>query len=101
MAADVKYDIRDITAEIRAWCDQVYPDRTRDQMISKIMEEFQELAEKPLDAWEMADILIIMLDLCHHLGFDIAKIVHHKMDINRKRQWQVNEQGILKHVSPT
>ena len=94
----VKYDIREITAQINKWCDEVYPTRTRDQMIEKLKEEFAELAERPLDAWEMADIMIILLDLCDHLGFDIAKVIHHKMDINAKRSWQITEQGILKHV---
>lgn len=94
----VKHDMREITAQIKQWCDEVYPTRTRDQMIAKLQEEFQELAERPLDAWEMADIMIILLDLCDHLGFDIAKIIAHKMDINRQRTWQITEQGILKHV---
>lgn len=94
----VPYDIREMTALIKHWCDEVYPTRTRDHMIAKLKEEFQELADRPLDAWEMADIVIIMLDLCDHLGFDIAKIVHHKMDINRKRTWNITDEGILKHV---
>jgi predicted house-cleaning noncanonical NTP pyrophosphatase (MazG superfamily) len=94
----VPYDVRDITAQIKQWCDEVYPTRTRDHMLAKLQEEFKELAERPLDAWEMADVMIIMLDLCDHLGFDIAKIVHHKMDINRKRSWNITKEGILKHV---
>lgn len=98
---DIPYDIRKITELIQDWCDQVYPDRTRDQMVAKLQEEFAEFAERPLDAWEMADIIIILFDLCNHLGFDIAKVVHHKMDINRRRQWRITEQGILKHVDPT
>jgi hypothetical protein len=101
MAAKILYDVREMTAMIQAWCDEVYPDRTKDQMITKLMEEFQELRERPLDAWEMADIFIIMLDLCNHLGFDIAKVVHHKMDINRQREWSINDDGILKHVKPS
>lgn len=95
----VSYDIREITSSIKEWCDQVLPDRTRDQMVTKLMEELQEFSDRPLDAWEMADIIIILFDLCDHLGFDIAKVVHHKMDINRRRQWRITEQGTLKHVA--
>lgn len=98
--SQVTYDIREITEAIQLWCDEVYPDRTKEQMIAKLKEEFEEFSEKPLDAWEAADIIIILFDLCNHLGFDIAKVVHHKMDINRKRQWQINEKGVLKHVKP-
>lgn len=98
--ADIPYDLRSIRDGIVEWCDQVHPDRTTDQMTKKLLEEFNEFAERPLDAWEMADILIILIDLCDHLGFDIAKIVHHKMQINRKRNWNLSEQGILNHVEP-
>ena len=94
----VKYDIREITAAIKLWCDEVYPTRTRDQMITKLQEEFKELAERPLDAWEMADIAIILFDLSDHLGFDLARVIHHKMDINKKRIWNIDAQGILHHV---
>jgi len=93
----VEYDIREITARIKRWCDEVYPTRTRDQMISKLQEEFSEFAAAPLDAFEMADIAIILFDLSDHLGFDLAKVINHKMDINKRRVWRVNENGILKH----
>ena len=99
MGIDVKYDLRDMTSDIVEWCDKVYPTRTRDQILAKLQEEFQELMDRPLDAWEMADLAILLIDLTHELGFDLAKIVAHKMDINKHhRKWEVNEQGLLKHV---
>jgi len=97
----VKSDIRELTAEIKQWCDEVYPTRTRDHMIAKLREEFQEFLDEPLNAWEMADIMIIMLDLADCLGFDLPKIISHKMDINRnQRTWTVKD-GILKHDRST
>lgn len=96
----VKSDIRELTVEIKQWCDEVYPTRTRDQMVEKLREEFEEFLAEPLNAWEMADIMIIMLDLAQHLGFDLATVIHHKMDINRnQRTWSVVD-GILKHDRP-
>lgn len=99
--AAVDSDIRVITAKIEAWCDQVYPGRTKEQMIEKLKEEFQELTDRPLDAWEMADIAIILFDLANHLGFDLPKLIHHKMEINNRRKWEINGQGLLKHVKDT
>lgn len=99
MTIKAEYDLRVITADVVEWCDKVFPERTRDHMITKLQEEFAELGERPLDAWEMADIFIVLVDLAHELGFDLAKVAAHKMDINKNhRQWAVNEQGILKHV---
>lgn len=95
MAAVIS-DIRELTASITEWCDQVHPDRTGEQMIKKLEEELKELLERPLDAWEMADLLIILFDLCNHYGFDAAKLIHHKMNINRKRTWSIKD-GVLKH----
>ena len=94
---EVRYDIRDMTKDIQNWLDEVYPDRTLDSTLAKLREELQELSERPLDGWEAADVVILLFDLCDIVGFDLAKLVHHKMNINRKRKW-VKTDGVLKHV---
>jgi predicted house-cleaning noncanonical NTP pyrophosphatase (MazG superfamily) len=99
--AAVTHDLREITAEIVQWCDGVFPDRTVELVAEKLAEEMQELKDQPFDAWEMADVLIILLDLCDMLGFDPAKLIKHKMSVNKKRSWLINEQGLLKHDSTT
>lgn len=99
MGLDVKYDLREITKDVTSWCDEVYPTRTRDQMIAKLKEELHEWLQRPLDAWELADLFIIALDLSNEMGFDLGRLIAHKMDINKHhRKWEVNEQGLLKHV---
>lgn len=94
---EVSYDLREINKDIQTWLLEVYPDRTLDQVIAKLSEEIGELQERPLDGWEIADVLILLLDLCDMAGFDPAKLVKHKMDTNKKRQWQIVN-GLLKHV---
>lgn len=93
----VTYDIREITDDIKSWLDEVYPERGVESTIAKLQEELNEISEKPLDAWEMADLLIVLFDFCDILGFDIAKIVKHKMDINKERNWAITG-GVFKHV---
>lgn len=93
----VTYDLREINANIQEWLLHVHPDRTLDQVLEKLHEEIKELQERPLDGFEIADVLILLLDLCDMAGFDLAKLVKHKMDINRKREWKLNN-GVLKHV---
>jgi NTP pyrophosphatase (non-canonical NTP hydrolase) len=37
---------------------------------------------------EMADIVIRVLDLCEHLGFDLAEVIEQKMAYNQKRPYR-------------
>lgn len=91
------YDIREINADIQEWLARVYPERTLDQIVDKLNEEIGELQQRPLDGWEIADVMILLLDLCDTAGFDLAKLVKHKMDTNRRRSWEIKD-GVLKHV---
>ena len=93
----LSYDIRTVTQHITLWADEVFPDRTPEGTISKMLEELGELAENPMDGWEIADVLILIFDLCDMLGFDPAKLVHNKMRVNRRRVWEVKN-GVMHHV---
>lgn len=90
-------NINEITYDIQEWLSEVFPDRHPDVVMSKLMDELEEWKERPTDAWEMADILILILDLCHMYGIDPAKAIHWKMDRNRKRKWEFKD-GKLQHV---
>lgn len=94
----VNSNIREVTAQITEWCDEVYPTRTASHMITKLQDELKELVANPMDAFEVADVAIILFDLCNYQGFDLATIIHRKMEINRGRQWSINKEGILNHV---
>lgn len=93
----LSYDIRQISQDIVDWADEVFPERTPEGTVNKLLEELNELRDNPLDAWEMADVFILLLDLCDMLGFDLAKITTHKMAVNKSRKWHI-EDGVFKHV---
>lgn len=95
---EILTDIKGITEDIVSFLDQVYPNRSLDSLIKKLKEEMGELEREPLNGWEMADVLIVLFDLCDMAGFDIAKLVHHKMQINRQRKWHLKD-GVLHHVT--
>lgn len=97
MKFDIKHDLPDITKDIVEWADSVFPERTLESTIAKLIEELEELKDKPLDGWEMADVLIVMLDLCDGAGFDPAKLIYHKMQINKTRKWELKD-GVFKHL---
>lgn len=95
--AMIETDLARIIKSNKEWLDQVFPERTPDVVFNKLLEELEELKSEPMNAWEYADVLIVLLDLLDLYGFDPAKLIHHKMQINRKRKWEMKG-GVLCHV---
>lgn len=88
-----------IQQEVVEWISSVRPDRTAANAYDKLIEEVEELKESELlDPLEFADVLILVLDLAHMADIDIVSAVRHKLAINRKRRWAVDDKGILNHV---
>ena len=92
--------IRDLTALIANWADEHMPDRKPITALTKmIMEEIPELITSDYDEMEVADVGILLFDLCHLLGINLGEVMLKKMAINTHRTWVVNkETGLLKHV---
>jgi NTP pyrophosphatase (non-canonical NTP hydrolase) len=95
-------DIIDIMEDIGEWADSIMPNRTAADAIKKLsMEEVPELWRSlkengDVDEGEIADILILALDICYLTGNDPERVIKHKMAINRKRNWKF-EYGVLQH----
>lgn len=90
-------NIRTLQVFINAWANKTFPDRIPEAALTKlVMEEVPELLthrkEKGTEAigGEMADCFILLLDLCEIWGIDIAQAIHDKMEINRKRSWDLD-----------
>jgi NTP pyrophosphatase (non-canonical NTP hydrolase) len=80
-----------MTTDIQEWLRQVYPDRKPEAVFAKLMDEIEELKDRPTDGWEAADVMILLLDFCELSGIDIVKAVHWKMERNRKRKWEMKD----------
>ena len=93
-------EIEQLQQEIAAWADQVVPNRTSLSIIAKMLEEMAELVASPKmgDPFEIADVAILMLDLCHIQGVDLESAVKAKMEINRRRNWNVSDNGRAQHA---
>lgn len=95
-------NIQNITKEIAEWADGVIPMRTVADTIKKLsMEEVPELwwslkERGNVDPLEIADVLILALDICYLTGNDPKEIIEEKMVINRNRKWKF-EHGVLQH----
>lgn len=92
-----------ITRAIKNWADGIMPDRTPADAIKKLsMEEVPELwlaltKNGEVDEGEIADVLILALDICAMAGIDPATAIHQKMAENIGRTWKF-EHGVLQHV---
>lgn len=84
------------------WANTIMPDRTPADAIKKLsMEEVPELWRSlkengTVDEDEVADILILALDICEMAGIDALDAIHIKMAENIQRKWKF-EYGVLQH----
>lgn len=86
---------------IAEWADAVYPDRTPEHALTKMMlHEIPELLQGGVDdPLEFADVAILLFDIAHLKGIDIGKAIADKMEINKKRIWGVDPAtGVMSHV---
>lgn len=86
---------------IAEWADVVYPDRTPEHAITKMMlHEIPELLQGGVDdPLEFADVAILLFDIAHLKGIDIGKAIADKMEINKKRVWGIDRNtGVMSHV---
>lgn len=95
--------IKGIQFEIKGWANSVYPDRTTESILLKLDQENLELKESikngKLDKLEVADLLILVLDLATINNIDVQEAIREKLDINYGRLWKVDrETGIMSHV---
>jgi len=95
-------DMARIANEIMEWADEVIPNRTAADAIKKLsMEEVPELwrcvrETGKVDPGEIADVLILALDVCVMSGIDPLTAIKEKMAINRQRTWKYTH-GVLQH----
>lgn len=93
-----------LQTQISQWADKLIPpkDRTIWNACTKlVMEEIPELLMdvhqdgKPSEE-EVADVLILALDIATLCGYNAKEIVEKKMRINMDRKWDIKN-GVLKH----
>jgi NTP pyrophosphatase (non-canonical NTP hydrolase) len=87
------------------WANETFGGSNQNTVIRKlVMSEIPELVlalsqdnnDKIKD--EMADVVILFMDLSYRLGVDILAEVAKKMEINRKRKWITDKHGVSRHV---
>ncbi len=95
-------DIREMQAIQAEWIRGVIENRVVGKTVVKLVGEAAELLEavsyldQPARAKELADVLILVLDIAELEQIDIVAAFHDKMDENRGRDWAVGD-GCISH----
>lgn len=89
-----------LQAEIEAWIQPLHPERSPYGTIAKLLEEVGELiaSDRMNDPLEVADVLILVLDLATLLDVDVTEAVRAKLAINAQRSWVAADNGALRHL---
>ena len=96
----ITYSDKSIKDLVVDWADMVFPDRTIENAIRKlVLEEIPEFLVAQDDPMELADVAILVVDIAHLAGIDLDSAVRRKMAINKGRKWALNPKtGLLGHV---
>ena len=94
-------NVDSMTSEVVEWISVIIPDRDPMNTAIKMAEEVAELQHSIYvndgDAGqELADVLILLVDVSFLLGINLADEFNKKMEINKNRRWN-KEKGCLKH----
>lgn len=98
--SSTKRDIAELQADIADWADRLWPDRKPINALTKLqMEEIPELITGGIEASELADVGILLLDVAYLKGIDLGKAIEDKMRVNRSRKWEINPiTGLAHHI---
>ena len=96
---DSSMTLFDLQKRITEWAEKTFPKRTWDNCFKKLfMEELPEILDKRDDPLEYADLFILLIDMAHMKGVNIADAVRRKVEINEAREWDRDpETGLYSH----
>lgn len=87
-----------ITEEVFDWAEATFPNRTDQSMFLKMYSEIGEMIDSDGDPMEVADVFILLLDYTKRKKIDLVSSVRKKLEINKSRDWAVDNNGVMSHV---
>ena len=97
-------ELSDWQDEIGTWGDAVFPHGTPLSFAEHLLEEAEELRNAIRDgdsfgAHELADVVILAMQVAHRAKLDLATCIWAKMAVNRQRKWgEPDERGVVYHT---
>lgn len=94
-------NLAEITQEVVSWADEQLPDRTLPAMLLKLCEEVGAAVARPSNPLQLANVLILLVDIADKQDIDLSGAVHDQMAINRINRWHKNRlTGVMSHAEP-
>jgi hypothetical protein len=86
----------------REFARQAFPGQTVEGVIRHFERELEEVYAAPKDPMEIADCLLLLIDIANRAGISAGALVEcgfTKLEINRTRIWgEPDEQGVRHHI---
>jgi hypothetical protein len=95
--------LQELQDKIAAFNERTFPGQTVHGVANHLAKEAGELAAEPGDLMEQADVLILLLQVCHKQGVSGSELLRNaftKVEINEKRDWpkEPAEDGTFQHT---
>ena len=96
---DAACSLRAFQREVGKWAAETFPNSTDSAKLEHLKDEVIELQEKPDDAEEMADCLLILLHHAEAHGVDLMAAACAKFAKCKSRKWgSPDERGVARHI---
>lgn len=92
-------NIRSLFAEIAAWRDKTFPNRTEETILNHLRDEVNTELHEGCEAEEIADCILLLIGYSEFRGIDPWEEVSKKFQKNLARKWEWNEEiGTFTHI---
>jgi len=98
LSNDFNTEVGQLSELVFVWAEKAFPNRNDASMYLKMYSEIGEMIESDGDRLEIADMFILLLDYAVRKKVDITSSVISKLEINRKREWRTDKNGVNSHV---
>ena len=92
--------MNDLIQRVGAWGLATFPDATEQGIINHLKDEVATEVYPGCDPSELADTVILAIQVARHRGIDLIAEIEKKLAINMARTWptEPNEEGFYPHV---
>jgi Protein of unknown function (DUF550) len=95
-------DLQTLQREQGAWAEKTFPRQPVESKIKHLQREVAELLKKPHDPSELADCLLLVLDIARRGRMTTGQLIEAaaaKLEINKLREWgPPDAEGVCEHV---
>jgi NTP pyrophosphatase (non-canonical NTP hydrolase) len=89
--------MKDLFQDIAEFCGDKFDDSPLESQFFKLREELEEL-EIRQDPHELADMIVVLINIARIQGWDIEQALSEKFETLKERVWEKQPDGTYHHV---